>query len=199
MKTKPRPMLSTLGGLALSVCLAPGAQADPHAGGRDPSGADRFPISVESIEAKRATLFAEADENGDGLVSLSEFMAFEPEHDRHRFTKGFHGMPPGPPPGARGEDAWSEEKMSALDDALFKALDSNGDGTLARSEFSQAALMAARHQEMKEGMFGRLDADGDGYLAPGEFPPSRFAALDADGDGEITREEAHPSGRHGPG
>jgi Ca2+-binding EF-hand superfamily protein len=194
MKTKTDPMIAVLAGLMLSVCLMPGAWADGKTR-QDPSGDDRFPIPIESLEAKRASAFAEADANGDGLVSLTEFMAFEPARERHRFPMGFHGMPPGQPPG----DAPSTEQMTAMDDALFTALDRNGDGTLARSEFSQAALMDARRTEMKKVVFERLDADGDGSLSPTEFPPAHLASLDANGDGEISREEMHHRERPGAG
>ena len=184
MKTKP-----TLAAAALAICLTPGAQAESPSG--RPAADDRFPVAVETIEAKRASTFAEADDNGDGLISEGEFMAFEPAREHRRPPPGFHArLPIEPADGTR---------LAAMDDALFAALDINGDGSLARSEFSQEALLAARRTQRKQGMFERLDADGDGYLTPAEFPPAHLTALDANGDGEISREEVHRHTQSGAG
>jgi Ca2+-binding EF-hand superfamily protein len=92
----------------------------------------------------------------------------------------------------------ASERATALDDALFAALDIDGDGTLSRTEFSHEALSSARRDQMKARMFERLDENADGYLSPTEFPPGRLAALDADGNGEISRDELRAR-RPGPG
>lgn len=188
MHTKPIPTFSALAGLALAACLLPAAHAAPP----DAPRADRFPIPLQAVEERRAAFFAAADQDGDGQISHAEFMAHEPSRDHHARRQS-QGLPPGLPPGPKP----MVEDLTAMDDALFSALDSNGDGTIARSEFSHDTLMAARRAAMKMTLFESLDADTDGRLSPAEFPPARLSSLDADGDGEISRDELrrrHPSG-----
>lgn len=173
--------------LTLLCTAAVGAQAAP------PGGQDRFPISVAEAEAHRAEIFAGLDSDGDGRISTEEFAAAE-------VPRGFrHGMkPPHPMAHERGRDepdeARREARMTARDDALFAALDTDGNGTLSRAEFSHQAMARAMTEGMQHRLFERADADGDGYLSPEEFPPRRLAELDANGDGQITRDEMprHP-------
>lgn len=145
---------------------------------------DRFPISVEEAEAHRAEIFAGMDSNGDGLISADEFAAAEGPRD-HK-----HGRKP-PLPLGHGPDRKppSETELAAMEDELFEALDTDGNGTLSRSEFSHRAMAEARSESMKSRFFERADANGDGYLSPEEFPPRRLAEFDANGDGQITRDE----------
>jgi Ca2+-binding EF-hand superfamily protein len=178
------PALSLLLVSALA-CTTAGANAAPDT----ERGDDRFPISVESIEARRAAVFAEVDGDGDGLISKSEFDAHEPP--RHHGGPWMFG-----PSGHRPRGEAPEERMAAMDQSLFEALDANADGVLSSSEFSQAALADARRNLIKTQIFEHLDSDGDGYLAPSEFPPARMAGLDANGDGQITRDEL--PARRGP-
>ena len=170
-------------GAATILLTLPAAQAAPDQGRHD-----RFPISVEELEAHRAEIFARVDSNGDGLISAEEFAAAEmPKRPRG----GHHKRNGGSYRGSPSEEAISErhEAMAAMEEDLFHALDVDGDGVISREEFSRQAIREARQAAMKTRLFERSDTDGDGYLSPDEFPPRRMANLDANGDGEISRDE----------
>lgn len=173
MKHSASALATTVGGITLMTAVVIAAAPDE----------DRFPISVEQLEAKRTAVFAETDQNGDGLVSAEEFDAHAGDR-MQRSRKGGHPRGERHPP-FDGADAHMAE-MEAL---LFSALDVDGDGFLSDTEFSHAAMAAARKSLMQERRFNRLDADDDGYLSPEEFPPRRLAEFDADGNGEISRDE----------
>jgi hypothetical protein len=76
-------------------------------------------------------------------------------------------------------------------DKIFKAMDSNGDGSISRAEFD--AFHASRFKE--------TDTDGDGKITPDEMraeqkkiaeagKDKRFDEADANHDGVLTREES---------
>jgi Ca2+-binding EF-hand superfamily protein len=155
---------------------------------------DRFPISVETADARRAEVFASADLNGDGLISAEEFATFRPPHRDHR-TRGRHGgwSKHGDMDARTGEHRTFDRQ--ALDTALFEAMDLNGDGVLTNTEFSTRAMAEAGKDLRQASMFQRLDQNEDGYLTPEEFPPRRLATLDTDQNGEITKDEM-VHGRH---
>lgn len=184
-----RTITGTIAGIAaLGVAFStlgtpPSAQAAPQ------DGQDRFPISVEEIDARRVEVFVSVDSNGDGLISAEEFAAAE-------LPKGRRGGQHKQRGGDGDEEAWAARR-EAMEEDLFFALDANADGVISRDEFSTEAMREARQANRKSRLFERADQDGDGYLSPDEFPPRRMAQLDANGDGEITRDElpAHPDRR----
>ncbi|WP_348760555.1 EF-hand domain-containing protein [uncultured Salinisphaera sp.] len=82
--------------------------------------------------------------------------------------------------------------------ALFQALDSDGNNRLDRQELSKLpAVMARQHAK-------RMDTNNDGQIDEAEFEAAakkradhRFAAMDHDGDGRIAT-DAWPAPHHGP-
>lgn len=193
MKTRRFRTLATSGAISttilagvatLFVASAPLLQAAPEA-----SGHDRFPLSVAEMDARRAEIFANVDNNGDGLISAEEFAVAElPERSRggHHKRSGQRSRQ-----GELTAEMMAErhEAMAAMEENLFHTLDADADGVISREEFSREAMKEARRATMKTRLFERADTDGDGYLSPDEFPPRRMASLDANGDGLITRDE----------
>jgi Ca2+-binding EF-hand superfamily protein len=90
---------------------------------------------------------------------------------------------------AERSDEQQTARRLAYSDDLFDQLDSDGNDSLSRDEYSAASRRAAREAVGKQRMFERLDVDDDGVLTIDEFPPSRLVRLDSDGDGIITAEE----------
>ena len=149
-----------------------------------------FPLSVAEMQARGDSVFAEADSNGDGLISMDEFTAVrgEAEMSGRRHGPGMRG-----PQQRHHERAWGNgaERRGDMEDEMFSQLDVNEDGMLSRDEFGWENLHEAREALMARRMFSHLDQDGDGVLTREEFPNQRLLNLDTDGDGEITREELH--------
>lgn len=165
-----------------------------------------FPIEIAEARAAAEAAFENLDEDGDGMVSRSEFMSApslrgawpghgEGPHGRHRM----HGpINPDAPEAAR---AAGRERREAHDEALFQRLDTDGDGVLSPEEFGSGEIRQARSGMTRERLFERLDQSGSGALSREEFTGwlARLEAMDADGNGVVTREEAKAHPRAGRG
>lgn len=132
--------------------------------------------------------FDRVDTDGDGLISLDEFV--DGAH-RRGGPGGAHGPEgrEGPDSAGAGRGRGAGHGPSPGGECGLARFDADGDGTLSDDE--RDAMVAAR--------FAELDADGDGFLSSDERParghghggppPERLERLDADGDGTVTRDE----------
>jgi Ca2+-binding EF-hand superfamily protein len=161
-------------------------------------------VNLAKMNERAAATFAAADANGDGEITVTEFIAFEPMHGRggQPGMKGPHMAGPamgmahfGAPPTAEERDA----RMQTFQADLFKALDKDADGQLSPAEFAKAWETA--QTMMKQQMFARLDKNGDGVLTKDEFPPfaQKMATMDSNNDGTVSRDEmkAARAAKHG--
>ncbi|MDI1476615.1 EF-hand domain-containing protein [Polyangium sp. y55x31] len=152
-------------------------------------------------------VFFQADTDGDGVVSADE--AREASASMPALSRVL-GAVTGQMTGesidaleARIGVTWGEsisaaqarEASERAVDALFGAVDKDGDGTISRRELHEgAAAFAAR---MATSAFEKADTNESGTLDESEFEaamlvPARaaFAAADENEDGELTPEEA---------
>lgn len=153
-------------------------------------------------------LLGSSDEDGNGQLSADEFKAglakIQQTPPAAPFGDPSKGFPGGP--------------MGMMSDAIFKALDADGDGTISADEIANAAetLKAldtdgdgaiSRQETMPQGAgqgfasgpgaqikiyLKRLDTNGDGKLTEDEVPEgfkAQFGTLDADGDGSLDESE----------
>lgn len=140
------------------------------------------PIDVATLETRGAEAFAEADADGDGMITEAEFSQADHPGRSKRGAGGHKHR------GRAGQSPDSEARQNMAED-MFDLLDSNADDSLSREEFSSANQRAARKNLGQQRAFTRLDANADGVLTIDEFPASRLAARDTNGDGTITSEE----------
>lgn len=88
--------------------------------------------------------FAQADVNGDGVVSRAEY--------RERMVDVFYALDAG------REGYLTVDEMSATDRVLVERANANGDGKLSLQEFLEFRIRD----------FDRADNNGDGVLSPDE-------------------------------
>jgi Ca2+-binding EF-hand superfamily protein len=198
------------------------AQQFGQAAGSSPAiGQAQFVASrMKDLREHAGQMFHRADWNGDGKLSLEEYMT--PERARFQYADrdgtgviacGFHkaGFSNGPAKsrghsGGRGRGGFC------------KSADLNHDGQVTRAEFDKAmqqeftaaakggslssdayfGIIAAHVRDTSAKMFARLDKNHDGKIDRGEFAESQtryFAKLDRNNDGAVTRDEYYAGRR----
>lgn len=92
----------------------------------------------------------------------------------------------------------SADEAAAAADADFTAMDSDGDGSLTKEEFTSANLgpgagfnpaRVAAMRSAKEQRFGSIDASGDGMIGKDEYldqAKTQWESADRDSDGQVT-------------
>jgi len=210
----------SLRSLAAAFALAAGAAAlaatattppAPPAPGSPPSDGPK-PVVIKDVQAREDAAFKAADTNGDGKVSLDEFMAMKrPDGGHgmggpmmgghgmwgHGFTMGDSGAMKG---GDCGKKGWmpTADERTKFQNRLFDAMDTDHNGQLSRDEFAQGR--DAAKTVMRQAFFERLDANHDGYLSRSEWPSfaARLQQADTNHDGVVTPDEmraAHDAAR----
>lgn len=201
------------------------AQEFSQAAGSSPVvGQSQFvSFRLKGLREHTDQMFHRADWNGDGRLSLEEYMT--PERVRFQYADS----------DGTGAIACGFQKASASDDnrygrgshrhsggrgrgAFCKTMDQNHDGKVTRAEFDKStqqefaaaakggsltpdgyyAVISAHVRNSAMKMFGRLDRNHDGKVDRGEFAASQtryFARLDRNNDGAVTRDEFYAGRR----
>lgn len=222
MKTRS----SIIAALAI-IALAAGCSASSQSGPGEPlGGADDEQTGAvgAGLAAKGGRMFAQADKDSDGKVTLAEanqasaakFATADANHDGYLDATELEALKPGRGGPGRGQagpakhDANGDGKLTK-DEAPppiqehFDELDTNKDGALDRQELQ--AAHAKRGGPGGHGMVARLDKNGDGKIAKDEAPPpmqEHFDEIDANKDGFVEQAElqaahARRQGQGGPG
>jgi Ca2+-binding EF-hand superfamily protein len=176
---------------------------------------------MKDLRAHTVQMFRRADWNGDGRLSLDEYMT--PERVRFQYADrdgtgviscGFH------PTNANGQNGYHSRGHGGGRGrgAFCKSADLNHDGQVTHAEFDKAMqqefaaaakggslnadayfnIIAAHVRDSSARMFVRLDKNHDGKIDRGEFAESQtryFAKLDRNNDGVVTRDEFYAGRR----
>ena len=192
--------------LIASLFMSANAGAMHHGKGLKP------PINLAQLEEQASARFNEADLDGDGLLSKTEFAEADlpmqparsgwrgngkkqrkqhadatPEEREAQLEKMQDRLAEANPEQA----AQREQMRAAMEAELFKLLETNADGQVDPEELSQADKRALRAQAHKAAAFVMFDSNDDGFLSLDEIPnpAERLGQLDKNGDGTVSRRE----------
>ncbi|HEY8948900.1 MAG TPA: EF-hand domain-containing protein [Rhizomicrobium sp.] len=175
---------------------------------------------MKDLRAHTDQMFHRADWNGDGRLSLEEYMT--PERVRFEYADrdgtgviacGFR-----PNVNAKGRGHSRGHGGGRGRGGFCKSADLNHDGQVTRGEFDKAmqqefvaaakggslnaeayfGIISAHVRDSSTKMFARLDKNHDGKIDRGEFAESQtryFAKLDRNNDGVVTRDEFYAGRR----
>lgn len=175
---------------------------------------------MKDLRAHTDQMFHRADWNGDGRLSLEEYMT--PERVRFEYADrdgkgviacGFRNDDP-PKSGAKSRGHGGGRGRGGF----CKSADINHDGQVTRGEFDKAmqqeftvaaksgslnsgsyfGIISAHVRDSSTKMFARLDKNHDGKIDRGEYAESQtryFERLDKNNDGVVTRDEFYAARR----
>lgn len=143
-----RPHFPLAAALIALIATAPLAAAPARKTPAAPSGT----VTRAQMQAQVKGIFDLADANKDGFMSKAEFGT--------RMGAVLNRTPPGTPGAPSKAEA---QRMLTAADTAFKAVDTDGDGRLSRTEAAKRPLAA----------FDMMDADHDGILTVAEKVAAR--------------------------
>ena len=178
--------------LVLSLLLSGSVTAGGPAG----EGRKGGPISISEAEIKLNERFNELDVDDSETLTLAEFEAAADKRaddatkrrpGKYRMGRAHRGM--------QGDSEELAAKREAFEEALFAAMDLDGNGELSEEEASKENRQAAKRSVRLTNRFEKLDSNVDGVIDRVEFSASleRLRAADVDANGEVTREEFRAS------
>jgi Ca2+-binding EF-hand superfamily protein len=184
-----------------AFALAVGACAGTAHGFRGHAGAERD-IVIADVEQRLETRFHKADTDGDGLISAEEFASTplrpgpaRPWRHGHHHPRAHTRWKDAAPHESDDVQERREDRRDAMADAVFDALDSDGDGLLSRAEAAPENVRAARRSVAKTRLFTHMDRDGSGTLDRSEVfhHVDRLKHWDSNGDGTLDAQERQAS------
>lgn len=105
-------------------------------------------VTQAEIDAYRANQIAEADANGDGVLSLEEYEAVWAKATRERMVDQFQAHD------ADGDGSVTAEEFNARFDGLVERMDQNGDGLLDSEDRPERGARGERGGRGGEGRKG---------------------------------------------
>lgn len=148
-------------------------------------------ISQEEVDAQSASLFAEADADNNGIVTLDEFkVQFLAKSDQMRI-KAFQRID------RDGDGSVSQEDFNKLSDRIFSRMDRDDDGVIEpKMRGERGKRKAEAGQDGSEGKKQRRaekdrgERGGKHHGRRGRGPMKMlFTTFDQNADGKVTREE----------
>ncbi|MFG2071184.1 Ca2+-binding protein, EF-hand superfamily [Nonomuraea maritima] len=146
-------------------------------------------MASEFQRRKVGGVFRAMDVDGDGRLTESDFQALADRWtavagpvDPHRLASVMTGWWPVLQDASDGDGVTLDEVLLVVDgldgmtdavagtaDAMFEAIDLDGDGFISRSEYAALIETWSGAPTATDDVFPRLDLDGDGHLTREEF------------------------------